>query len=173
MKVGFVGLGKMGTGMVRSLLRAGHEVSVYNRTRDKAEALVKEGAQIAASLAEVCRNSEAVLSMLSDDSAVESVVFSEAGLASSLASNAAHISSSTISTAMARRLAAEHSRRGQAFLSAPVFGRPDVCETWKLLILAGGPSRLLEPLRPLFRALGPPTFLPGRGPLPGTDPNVR
>src|SRR6202165_5012594 len=128
MKVGFVGLGKMGTGMVRSLLRAGHEVSVYNQTRDKAEALAKEGAQVADSLAEVCLGSEAILSMLSDDSAVESVVFDEAGLASSLAPNAAHISSSTISPAMARRLAAEHSRRGQAFLSEPVFGRPDGAE---------------------------------------------
>ena len=154
----------MGTGMVRSLLRAGHEVSVYNRSRDKAEALVKEGAQISASLAEVCRNSEAVLSMLSDDSAVESVVFSEGGLASSLAGNAAHISSSTISTAMARRLAAEHSRRGQAFLSAPVFGRPDVAESGKLLVVAGGPSRLVERFRPLFEAVGRQTFLAGHEP---------
>src|SRR3979411_1827495 len=150
MKVGFVGLGKMGTGMVRSLLRVGHQVSVYNRTRDRAEALAKEGAQIAASIADVCLGSEAVFTMLSDDSAVESVVFGEGGLASSLAGNAAHISSSTISTAMARRLAAEEWRRGQAFLSAPVFGRPDVAETGKLLIVAGGPSRLVERLRPLF-----------------------
>jgi 3-hydroxyisobutyrate dehydrogenase-like beta-hydroxyacid dehydrogenase len=164
MKVGFVGLGKMGTGMVHGLLRAGHEVSVYNRTRDKAEALAKEGAQVAASLAEVCLDSEAVFTMLSDDSAVESVAFSEGGLASSLAGNAAHISSSTISTAMARRLAAEHSRRGQAFLSAPVFGRPDVAETGKLLIVAGGPSRLVERLRPLFEAVGRQTFLAGAEP---------
>jgi 3-hydroxyisobutyrate dehydrogenase-like beta-hydroxyacid dehydrogenase len=164
MKVGFVGLGKMGTGMVRGLLRAGHEVSVYNRTRDKAEALAKEGAHAAASLAEVCLDSEAVFTMLSDDSAVESVVFSEGGLASSLAGNAAHISSSTISTAMARRVAAEHARRGQDFISAPVFGRPDVAEAGKLLIVAGGPSRLVERLRPLFEAVGRQTFLAGAEP---------
>ena len=154
----------MGTGMVRALLRAGHEVSVYNRTRDKAEALAKEGAQVAASLPEVCLDSEAVVSMLSDDSAVDSVVFSEGGLASSLAANAAHISSSTISTAMARRLATEHSRRGQAFLSAPVFGRPDVAETGKLLVVAGGPSGLVERFRPLFDAVGRQTFLAGAEP---------
>jgi 3-hydroxyisobutyrate dehydrogenase-like beta-hydroxyacid dehydrogenase len=164
MKVGFVGLGKMGTGMVHGLLRAGHEVSVYNRTRDKAEALAKEGAHVAGSLAEVCLDSEAVFTMLSDDSAVEGDVFSEGGLASSLAGNAAHISSSTISTAMARRLAAEHSRRGQDFLSAPVFGRPDVAETGKLLVVAGGPPRLAERLRPLFEAVGRQTFLAGAEP---------
>jgi len=164
MKVGFVGLGKMGTGMVRSLLREGHEVSVYNRTRDKAEALAKEGAQVAASIAEVCLVSEAVFTMLNDDSAVENVVFSEAGLAASLAGNAAHISSSTISTAMARRLAAEHSRRGQGFVSAPVFGRPDVAEAGKLLVVAGGPSGIVERLRPLFEAVGRQTFLAGADP---------
>jgi 3-hydroxyisobutyrate dehydrogenase-like beta-hydroxyacid dehydrogenase len=164
MKVGFVGLGKMGTGMVRSLLRAGHQVSVYNRTRDRAEALAKEGAQVAASIAEVCLDSEAVFTMLSDDSAVESVVFSEGGLASSLTGKAPHISSSTISTAMARRLAAEHSRRGQAFLSAPVFGRPDAAESGKLLIVTGGPSGLVERLRPLFEAVGRQTFLAGAEP---------
>ena len=154
----------MGTGMVRSLLHAGHQVSVYNRTRDKAEALAKEGAQVAASLAEVCLDSEAVFTMLSDDSAVEHVVFSEGGLASSLAGNAAHISSSTISTAMARRLAAEHLRREQAFLSAPVFGRPDAAEAGKLLIVTGGPSLLVERFRPLFEAVGRQTFLAGAEP---------
>jgi 3-hydroxyisobutyrate dehydrogenase-like beta-hydroxyacid dehydrogenase len=164
MKVGFVGLGKMGTAMVRSLLRAGHEVSVYNRTRGKADTLAKEGARIAASLAEVCLDSEAVFTMLSDDSAVESLAFSEGGLASSLQGNAAHISSSTISTAMARRLAAEHSSREQAFLSAPVFGRPDVAETGKLLVVAGGPSHLVERLRPLFESVGRQTFLAGAEP---------
>ncbi len=154
----------MGTGMVRALLRAGHQVSVYNRTREKAEALAENGAKVAASLAEVCLDSEAVFTMLSDDSAVEGAVFSEGGLASSLAASAAHISSSTISTAMARRLAAEHSRRGQAFLSAPVFGRPDVAETGKLLMVAGGLSHLVERLRPLFEAVGRQTFLAGAEP---------
>src|ERR1700730_3600960 len=164
MKVGFVGLGKMGTGMVGSLLRAGHQVSVYNRTRNKVEALAKEGAQVAASLAEVCRASEAVFTMLSDDSAVENLVFSEGGLAASLAGDAVHISSSTISTAMARRLTAEHLRRQQGFVSAPVFGRPDVAETGKLLVVAGGPSGLVERLRPLFEAVGRQTFLAGGEP---------
>jgi 3-hydroxyisobutyrate dehydrogenase-like beta-hydroxyacid dehydrogenase len=164
MKVGFVGLGKMGTGMVRSMLRAGHQVSVYNRTRNKVEALAKEGAQAAASLAEVCRASEAVFTMLSDDSAVENVVFSEGSLAASLGGDTVHISSSTIGTAMARRLTAEHLRRQQGFVSAPVFGRPDVAETGKLLVVAGGPSGLVERLRPIFETVGRQTFLAGDEP---------
>jgi 3-hydroxyisobutyrate dehydrogenase-like beta-hydroxyacid dehydrogenase len=164
MKVGFIGLGKMGTGMVRSLLRAGHQVSVYNRTREKAEALAKEGAQVAASIADLCRVSEAVFTMLNDDSAVENVVFSEGGLAASLPSHTPHISSSTISTAMARRLAAEHSRRGQGFVSAPVFGRPDAAQAAKLLVVAGGPSDLVERFRPLFEAVGRQTFVAGAEP---------
>ncbi|MDQ1471466.1 MAG: hypothetical protein QOJ99_2946, partial [Bryobacterales bacterium] len=154
----------MGTGMVRSLLRAGHQVSVYNRTREKAEAFAKEGAQVAASIAEVCLASEAVFTMLNDDSAVENVVISEGGIAASLAGNAVHISSSTISTAMVRRLAAEHSRRGQGFVSAPVFGRPDVAQAGKLLVVAGGLSGIVDRLRPLFEAVGRQTFLAGAEP---------
>ena len=164
MKVGFIGLGKMGSGMVRSLLRAGHQVSVYNRTHAKADALAKDGAHPAASIAEVCLGSEAVFTMLNDDSAVENVVFGERGLAASLAGNTAHISASTISTAMVRRLAAEHSRRAQDFVSAPVFGRPDVAEAGKLLVVAGGPPAIVDRLRPLFEAVGRQTFVAGADP---------
>src|SRR5260370_16726922 len=141
MKVGFVGLGKMGTGMARSLLRAGHQVSVYNRTREKAEALAKEGAQVAASIAEVCRVSEAVFTMLNDDSAVDNMVFSEGGLAASLAGSAVHISSSTISTAMARRLSPAHSRRGRGLCRFPCLCRPLSPHPGKPPILSSSPHR--------------------------------
>ncbi len=154
----------MGTGMVHSLLRGGHEVSVYNRTRDKAEALVKEGAKAAASLADACLDAEAVFTMLSDDAAVENVVFREGGLASALAAHTAHLSSSTISTAMARRLASEHAGRGQAFLSAPVFGRPEAAEAGKLLVIAGGAAGLMDRVRPLLEAVGRQTFRAGTDP---------
>ena len=163
MKIGFVGLGKMGTGMARNLLRAGHQVSVYNRTRDKAEALANDGASVAASIAGVCREAEAVFTMVSDDSAVEEVAFAEGGLADSLAKNATHVSSSTISTSMARRLAAEHSRRGQRYLSAPVFGRPEAAEAKKLLVVAAG-VRSVDHLRPLLDAVGRQTFVAGAEP---------
>lgn len=164
MNVGFIGLGRMGAGMARSLVRAGHQVSAYNRSRNKAEALSREGARLADSPADACQDAEAVFTMLSDDAALEDVVFGAAGLAASLPADATHISASTIGTAMARRLAAEHSRRGQGFLSAPVFGRPEAAEAAKLLVVVGGPPALAERFQPLFEALGRQTFIAGTEP---------
>jgi 3-hydroxyisobutyrate dehydrogenase-like beta-hydroxyacid dehydrogenase len=154
MRIGFIGLGKMGSAMARNLLRAGHQVAVYNRSRQKAEALAGEGARAADSPADACRESQAVMTMLADDGAVEQVVFGENGVASALSSGAVHVSSSTIGTALARRLAAAHAQRGQGYLSAPVFGRPEAAESGKLMVVAAGPSELVELCRPLFDAIG-------------------
>jgi 3-hydroxyisobutyrate dehydrogenase-like beta-hydroxyacid dehydrogenase len=164
MKIGFIGLGRMGSGMARNLLRAGHEVVVFNRSRDKAEALVADGARVADSLADVCRAPDAVMTMLADDHAVEQMVFGENALASMLPSGAIHVSSSTISMALARRLAAEHGRRGQRYLSVPVFGRPEAAESKNLLVVAAGPPELVEHCRPLFDAIGRQTFVVGSDP---------
>jgi 3-hydroxyisobutyrate dehydrogenase-like beta-hydroxyacid dehydrogenase len=164
MKLGFLGLGRMGAGMARNLLRAGHDVAVYNRTRDKAEALRTDGARVAVSAADACRDAEAVFTMLSDDAAVDELVFGEAGIASALAANAIHISCSTISTALARRLAAEHAARGQGYLSVPVFGRPEAAENKKLLIVAAGPAEWIARGQPLFDAIGRQTFIAGDQP---------
>jgi len=164
MKVGFIGLGRMGSGMARNLLRAGHEVVVFNRSREKAEALVADGARVADSLAGACRSSEAVMTMLADDHAVEQVVFGENAIAAALPDAAIHISCSTISVALARRLAAEHHRRGQRYLSVPVFGRPDAAESKNLLVVAAGPPELVEHCRPLFDAIGRQTFVVGSDP---------
>ncbi len=98
MPIAFLGLGRMGSGMARSLLRAGHDLVLYNRSREKAEAL---GAPVAGSPADACRNVDAAISMLSDDTAVEQVVFGENGIPA----NTIHIGCSTASTAFARRLA--------------------------------------------------------------------
>jgi 3-hydroxyisobutyrate dehydrogenase-like beta-hydroxyacid dehydrogenase len=119
MKIAFIGLGRMGSGMARSLIRAGHELTVYNRSVEKARAI--QGARVAESPGEACRDAEAAISMLADDSAVEAMVFSSNGIASGLKPGSTHISSSTISTALARRLAAEHAKWKQGFLSATVF----------------------------------------------------
>jgi 3-hydroxyisobutyrate dehydrogenase-like beta-hydroxyacid dehydrogenase len=164
MKIGFIGLGRMGSGMARNLLRAGHEVTVYNRTREKAEALSKDGARAADSPANACRDSEAVFTMLADDAAVEHVVFGENGVASALAKNAVHISSGTISTALARRLGAEHAIRGQSYLSAPVFGRPEAAEGKKVLVVVAGKQELVEHFGALFDAVGRQTFIVGPEP---------
>src|SRR5208337_2060623 len=115
-----------------------------NRSREKAEALAGDGARVADSVADACRGSEAVLTMLADDRAAEQVALGDNGIASALSSGAIHISCSTISTALARRLTAEHGRRGQGYLSAAVFGRPEAAESKKLLVVAAGRKELLE-----------------------------
>jgi len=164
MHLAFIGLGNMGASMARNLLRAGHQVSAYNRTRAKAEALAGDGARVAGSIADACRGADAVITMLADDRAVEETVFGDSGIAAWLAPGAAHISSSTISTALAQRLAAEHAGRGQGCLSAPVFGRPDAAEAKKLVVVAAGGTALIERFRPVLDCLGRQTFVAGTEP---------
>jgi 3-hydroxyisobutyrate dehydrogenase-like beta-hydroxyacid dehydrogenase len=150
--------------MARNLLRGGHQVVVYNRSRAKAGALVGAGARVADSPADACRGSEAVVTMLADDRAVEQVVFGENGIASALPAEGIHVSCSTIGIAQAKRLTAEHGRRGQGYLSAPVFGRPEAAESKNLLVVAGGRAELTERCRPLFDAIGRQTFVVGPEP---------
>jgi 3-hydroxyisobutyrate dehydrogenase-like beta-hydroxyacid dehydrogenase len=164
MKIGFIGLGRMGSGMARNLLRAGHELAVYNRSREKAEALGREGARVANSPREVCRGSEGVITMLSDDHAVDEIVFRADGIASGMENGCVHISSSSISAAFARRLATEHGGKGQEFLSAPVFGRPEAAESKKLIVVAAGETNAVGRCRPLFDAIGRHTFVVGSEP---------
>jgi 3-hydroxyisobutyrate dehydrogenase-like beta-hydroxyacid dehydrogenase len=163
MKIAFIGLGNMGSGIARNLLRAGHQVIAFNRSRAKTEALEANGAQVAASPAEAARNAEVAMTMLADDAAVEEVVFGKGGIAEAMPSGAVHVSHSTISTAMARRLTAEHTRRGQHYLSAPVFGRPEAAEAKKLVVVVAGPAAAVERCRPLFDAIGRQTFVLGDG----------
>jgi 3-hydroxyisobutyrate dehydrogenase-like beta-hydroxyacid dehydrogenase len=167
MDVAFIGLGKMGSAMARNLLRAGHRVTVYNRTRSKADPLGAEGARVADSLADAVRECEVVFTMLADDDAVEQTVFGDGGLASVLKPGAIHIGSSTISTKLARRLAAEHAKRGQSYVSAPVFGRPDAAEAKKLLVIPAGPSQIVDRCQPVFEAIGRQTFVAGTEPWQG------
>lgn len=164
MNLAFIGLGKMGMGMARNLLRAGHTLTVYNRSREKAQALAGDGARVANSPADASRDAEVVMTMVADDHALEQVVFGNDGIASAMKNDCIHLSHSTISTALAHRLTAEHARRNQGYLSVPVFGRPEVAETKKLLVVAAGPSELVERCRPLFDAIGRQTFVVGTEP---------
>jgi 3-hydroxyisobutyrate dehydrogenase-like beta-hydroxyacid dehydrogenase len=164
MNIAFIGLGKMGAGMARNLLRAGHRVAVYNRTREKSEALAADGARVADSPADACRGAEAVLTMLADDLAVEQTVFDENGILKALANDCVHVSHSTISTALARRLNSEHSARKQRYVSAPVFGRPEAAEAKKLVVVVAGAKEIIERCRALFDAVGRLTFTTGSEP---------
>lgn len=158
MDVGFIGLGNMGQGMAANLIRAGHRVTVYNRSPGKAEALVAQGATRAGSVAQACAG-EVVFTMLSDDDAVERVVLGADGVVSSLSAGATHVSSSTVGVALSERLAAAHSRAGQRYAAAPVFGRPEAAAAAQLFVVAAGDPRVLEPLAPLFDAIGQATFV--------------
>jgi len=158
MKVGFIGLGHMGAGMAGNLLKAGHAVTVYNRTRAKAEALVMRGAKEAATIADACRG-DAVFTMLANDDVVEAVVFGEHGILESLPAGAIHISSSTISVGLAERLTAAHAGVRQGFVAAPVFGRPELAAAGKLYVLAAGEQAAVQMTAPLLDAIGQKTFV--------------
>src|SRR5581483_8165657 len=157
MKVGFIGLGNMGLPMASNLLNAGHEVTVYNRTAEKAKPLTDQGAHLANTPADACTG-EVVFTMLADDGALEKVVFAEYGILGALGKRAIHISSSTISVALSEKLTAEHAKAGQRFVSAPVFGRPEAAAAAKLFVVAAGPTDAVQACMPLFETIGQKTF---------------
>jgi 3-hydroxyisobutyrate dehydrogenase-like beta-hydroxyacid dehydrogenase len=153
MRVGFIGLGHMGSGMAASLLDAGHEVIVYNRTRGKAEPLAKSGAKVGNTIAEACAG-DAVFTMLANDEAVESTVFGEGGILASLPRGAIHISSSTISVDLSAKLEAAHRDAGQRYVAAPVLGRPDRAAQGQLFVIAAGAPDALADAAQLLDAIG-------------------
>ncbi len=165
MQLGFIGLGNMGAQMARSLLRAGHRVTVHNRTRSKAEALQGDGAVVVDSPAEAARDAEAVITMLADDVAVEKAVFGHDGLLNAMRGNAVHISCSTISLALSRRLTEAHGEGGGRFLAAPVLGRPEAAAAGKLVVLAGGQDRTIERCRPVLEGMGQRTVVVAADPV--------
>ena len=158
MKVGFIGLGHMGSGMAASLIKAGHDVTVYNRTSSKADDLVRKGAVAASRIAEACAG-DAVITMLANDAAVEEVVYGDQGLRASLRKGAVHISSSTVSVALSERLSVDHAAAGQRFVAAPVFGRPDIAAAGELAVVVGGSKEAIADVMPLLDAVGRRTFV--------------
>lgn len=158
MRIGFIGLGNMGSGMAANLLAAGHEVIAYNRSADKVTALAERGATPATTVAAAC-DADLVISMLADDAATESVTFGDAGIVASLPAGATHVSAGTISVALAERLTAAHADAGQVFVSAPVFGRPEAAAAGTLFVVAAGPADSVQPLQVVFDALGQRTFV--------------
>jgi 3-hydroxyisobutyrate dehydrogenase-like beta-hydroxyacid dehydrogenase len=157
MKTGFIGLGRMGSAMAENLLNAGHEVTVFNRSPEKLRPLLELGAHQAGSVADACRG-EVVVTMLADDTAVSDVAFSNQGIISVLRKGAIHLSMSTISVALSKRLTREHAQAGQQFVAAPVFGRPDAAVGAKLFIVAAGSPTAIKTCQPLFDVLGQKTF---------------
>lgn len=162
MNVGFIGMGKMGLPMARNLLKAGHKVTVYNRTRERAESLRGEGAMIADRANGAC-GGDVLITMLADDQAVREVVFGNQ-LIRTLAQESIHISASTISVALSQELTRVHAEAGNQFVSAPVFGRPEAAVAAKLAVVAAGPAKMIERCQPVFDAVGQRTFVVGDEP---------
>ena len=157
MKVGFVGLGNMGMPMAQRLLQAGHEVAAWNRTESRVRDFEKRGGKGARS-PKLAAGSGVVITMLADDAAVESVVFGEDGIAAGLGQEGVHISMSTISIALSRRLQEMHERAGQSFIAAPVFGRPEAAEAGKLFVVAAGIATDLDRCKNVWNAMAQRTF---------------
>ena len=155
--VGFIGLGNMGSAMAARLLEAGFDVTVYNRSPGKAEALAARGATVAATVAQACAG-DVVITMLANDDALDAVVTGKGGVLAALRDGATHVSSSTISAALSKRLTAAHGAAGQQFMTATVLGRPDAAAAGKLFVLAAGPAEVVDPLMPILDALGQRTF---------------
>jgi 3-hydroxyisobutyrate dehydrogenase-like beta-hydroxyacid dehydrogenase len=161
MKVGFIGLGGMGIAMAGNLIKSGHTVTVFNRTRSRADQLRGDGARVAETAAQAAKDCEAVITMLADDQALTEVIFGAGRVLEALPAGAVHISASTISLALSRRLAEAHRENKQHYVSAPVFGRPEAAAAAKLFVVAAGPAQQIERCRPLFEAIGQKTFIAG------------
>jgi 3-hydroxyisobutyrate dehydrogenase-like beta-hydroxyacid dehydrogenase len=151
MNIGWIGLGHMGSAMAGRVLDAGHTLTVYNRSPDKASTLVERGARLAATPAEAANN-QLLVSMLADDAALREVL-GAGGALQALPAGATHVSMSTISHALAKELTATHRERGVGFVGAPVFGRPDVAAQGKLFIVVGGEPDALAACESLFSVL--------------------
>lgn len=158
MRIGFIGLGHMGSAIARNLINARHELKLYNRTRSRAEALAPLGATVAETPAAAATDVDVVITMLADDRAVEEVLFGPGNVVNHISPGAIHISMGTISVSLSRRLAQAHESRRQHYLATPVFGRPDVAEAAKLFVVACGPGDQVEYCRPIFEVIGQKTF---------------
>jgi 3-hydroxyisobutyrate dehydrogenase-like beta-hydroxyacid dehydrogenase len=161
MRVGFVGIGNMGTMMARNLIKAGHTLSVYNRTRGRAEELQSLGATVARAPGESATGAEALITMVANDAAVEDVIFGPGNVIESLPPGAIHISMSTMGVALSHRLVRAHREKQQHYIAAPVFGRPDAAAAAKIFIVAAGPAEQIARCQCLFDAMGQKTFVVG------------
>lgn len=162
MKVGFIGLGAMGSAMASNLLAAGHTLTVWNRSVAATEPLASLGARVAKT-ADRAVQGEVLCSMLANDQAVREV-FLDGGLLDAMDRGTVHVNHATISVALAQELAAQHEQRGLEYVAAPVFGRPDMAAAAKLNILVAGRPGAIERVRPLLEAMGSKVWPMGEAP---------
>jgi 3-hydroxyisobutyrate dehydrogenase-like beta-hydroxyacid dehydrogenase len=157
-EVGYVGLGVMGSAIVRRLLAAEHDVTVWNRTRDKAEPMLAAGARWADSPREVAEQSEVVFTMVTDTAAVRAVTEGPDGVIAGLASGKVYIDMSTASPANTRDLAARVAEAGAQMLDAPVSGTSITVDQGRASVMVGGDAETFERVKPILDAIGPKVF---------------
>ncbi len=151
--IGFIGLGHLGFPVATNLLNAGYSLLVYNRTASKAEALVAQGAQLVTRPVDVVTTGGIVVTIVWDDAALESIVMSPDFL-EQLGPGGVHVSMSTVSPEMAKKLAAMHAQHGSVYIAAPIFGRPEAAVARQLWIPFSGPQEARDRVRPLLKAMG-------------------
>jgi 3-hydroxyisobutyrate dehydrogenase-like beta-hydroxyacid dehydrogenase len=161
MKVGFIGLGRMGSGMARRVLEGGHELIAYDVARGQVEKLAEAGARPAASIAEVCDGRDVVITMLVEDATVVDATMRPGGLRESLPKGAVHLAMGTYGVAAIRTMSAAHGGAGQTLVAAPVLGRPDLAAAGQLGIVSAGPADAVAKCQPLFERIGRRTFHAG------------
>jgi len=164
MKVGFIGLGNMGSAMARNLIKAGHALTVYNHSPSRAEEFRPLGVTVARTPGEAAAGVEALITMVANDNAVEHVMLHGDSAIEALPAGGVHIAMSTMGVALSHRLVAAHRERKQHFVAAPVFGRPDAAAAAKLFITAAGPAEQIARCQRLFDAMGQKTFVVGDDP---------
>lgn len=164
MKVGFIGLGRMGRGMAHRILGAGHDLAVYDVVREQTLEFARAGARVGSSVADLCKGCEVVVTMLVEDATVIEVALGKGGMRDSLAPESIHLAMGTYGVATIRTLAAAHSGAKQILVAAPVLGRPDLAASGQLGIVPAGPSEAVRRCAPLFQVMGRRTFPAGTSP---------
>jgi len=168
MRVGFIGLGRMGQGMARRLLGAGHELCVFDVVAAQAAPFADAGARVAASIGELAAPSDVVVTMLVEDAAVAEVALGPRGLVETLAAGAIHLVMGTHGVATVRELEARHHEAGQTLVAAPVLGRPDLAAAGQLGIVVAGPADAVGRCNELLSVMGRRTFVAGAQPESAT-----
>lgn len=164
MKIGFIGLGRMGNAIAGRLKAAGFDLVVYNRSPAKAQDLAAAGAKVADSINGACTDRDVVITMLSDDAALEQVTFGPDSICDSLPAGGIHMIMGTHGTATVRTAVERHTQAGQIVISAPVLGRPDAAAAGQLGIVTGGPRSAVQRCKPVIDAIARRVFEAGEKP---------
>lgn len=165
MKVGFIGLGRMGQAMARRLIDGGHDIGAYNRTAARGKPLIDAGAKPLESIRAAANYGDAVFTMLADDAAVLDVVSQPGGLLASLPKGGIHVCAGTHSVAAITKLKALHGEAGQVLIATPMLGRPEVVASGQAGMVLGGAKEAVDRCRPLFTAIARRTFEAGADPV--------